>query len=196
MLILLIGCLGSKTYAQPDQIAQRFFIGVLGGGVFPKDSDIDNSLYVGGKLGYGLNEYFALGAEVGYTSWDDTEEGVDYGDVQAVPLLANLYLRYPLELGGRTFVPYLLGGIGVIFWDYEEGALLKSYGITVDMDPKLGVKAGGGFDYFLTENFALSLEGAYVWSDADMSVVAFGAYAATTIDTDFWILSGGLKYYF
>lgn len=194
ILALLIGCAAGNAFA--EDLAGRFSVGIAGGGIFPKDSDIDDTYYVGGNFAYGINEYFAIGAEAGYTSWDDEEAGVDYGEVEAIPLLADLYLRRPVEVGENILVPYVVGGVGVIFWDYEESDLLTSNAITVDMDAELGVKAGGGFDYFFTENSAINIEGAYIWSDADMSVAAFGLYGAATIDTDYWLATGGFKHYF
>lgn len=194
VLVFSIYCMAGAGHA--DELKDRFSLGVVGGGVFPKDSDIDDSWYLGGNFAYGLNDYIALGAEVGYSSWDDKEGGVDYGDIRAVPILADIYVRTPLEVGGKKLVPYAIGGIGVILWDYEESSLLTSNGISVSMDPELGVKLGGGADYFLTNNLAINFEGSYIWSDADVSVTAFGANAAATIDTDAWILNGGIKYYF
>ena len=105
MWMLLIGCVISVAYAGED-LVDRFSIGVVTGGVFPKDNNIDNSLYVGGNLAYGFNKYLAVGVETGYSSWDDEEQGVDYGDVRAIPLLADLYVRYPIEFGEKTVVPY------------------------------------------------------------------------------------------
>lgn len=194
MLFALIVCFTILAHA--EESTGRFSVGIVGGGIFPKDNDIDNAGYIGGNLAYGVNEYFAVGAEIGYTSWNVEEDSVDFGDVSAIPLLADVYLRYPIELGESKIVPYGVGGVGVIFWDYEESSLLKNNGITVNMDPELGLKLGGGVDYFFTKNFAINAEASYIWSDADMSVTAFGSQAAATIDTDAWVVCGGLKYYF
>jgi outer membrane protein W len=64
------------------------------------------------------------------------------------------------------------------------------------MDTELGIKAGGGFDYFISDQLALNVEGSYTWSDADMTVAAFGSQASASIDTDYWSVTGGFKYYF
>lgn len=172
-------------------------VGVVTGTVFPKDSDIDNTWYViGGNFAYGINEYLAVGAEVGYTTWEDKEDGIDYGDIRAIPLLADVYLRYPTELGAQTVIPYAIGGIGVVFWEYDESSLLEANSVVVDMDNSLGIKIGGGVDYFISESLALNLEGSYLWSDADASIAAFGTYTEATVDTDSFILTLGFKYYF
>jgi outer membrane protein len=194
-MMFVICTVMAAAYAQ-EELTNRFSLGVVGGGIFPKDNDIDDSWYVGGNAAYGINDYLAVGVESGYTQWKVEESGDDYGDVSAVPLLADLYVRYPLKVGENTLVPYFVGGIGVVFWNYEESSLLTSNGISVDMDPELGIKAGLGVDFFLTKNLALNLEGSYLWSEADMSVSAFGLNAAAEVDTDAWFVTGGIKYYF
>ena len=194
LVMVLVTCVASVGYAQ--ELSKRFDIGISGGGVFPKDSEIDTAGYIGGNIAYGVNEYIAIGGEAGYTKWKDEENSIHYGDVTAVPLLADLYLRYPIDMGEKKLVPYGVGGIGVVFWDYEESSLLKDNNISVNMGSKLGVKLGAGADFFLTNNIAINLEGSYLWSDANMTVSAFGTTASATIDTDSWFLTGGLKYYF
>lgn len=193
-LALAVSCVIGVAFA--EDLAGRFSVGVVGGGVFPKDSEIDDAFYVGGNLAYGVNEYIALGGEVGYSSWDTEEGGVDYGEVRAVPLLADLYLRYPVEMGENKLVPYIVGGLGVVFYDYKESSFLKQYGVTADIDPSFALKLGGGLEYFFTKNIALGVEGSYGWSEADVSVSGAGAVASTSMDTNSWMVTGGIKYYF
>ncbi len=193
-LALAIGCFAGSALA--EDLAGRFSVGLVGGGVFPKDSEIDDSFYVGGNLAYGVNEYIAVGGEVGYSSWDTEEGGVDYGEVRAVPLLADLYLRYPVEVGENKLVPYIVGGLGVVFYDYKESSFLKQYGVSVDVDPSFALKFGGGLEYFFTKNIALGVEGSYSWSEADVSVTGVGAVPSTNADTNAWLVTGGIKYYF
>jgi len=195
VLMLTVVCIGSNAFAVEDQ-AGRSSIGIVGGGIFPSDSDIDDTFYIGGNYSYSINNYFALGAEVGYTLWEDELNGISYGDVRAVPLLADFYLRYPIDAGENTLIPYAIGGVGIIFWDYDESSLLELFGISVDMDTELGLKLGGGCDFLISENFALNLEGSYLWSDANATVAAAGTVAAAEIDTDSWLITGGVKFYF
>lgn len=193
-LALAVSCVVGVAFA--EDLAGRFSVGVVGGGVFPKDSGIDDTFYVGGNLAYGVNEYIAVGGEIGYSSWDTEEGGVDYGEVRAVPLLADLYLRYPVEMGENKLVPYIVGGLGVVFYDYKESSFLKQYGVTVDMDPSFALKFGGGLEYFFTKNIALGVEGSYSWSEADVSVSGAGVVASSSADTNSWMVTGGIKYYF
>jgi outer membrane protein W len=194
--ILILYIISVTAAAFAEDLTGRFNVGIIGGGIFPSDADIDETYYVGGNFAYGINNYLAVGAEAGYTNWENKEGGTDYGDVNAVPLFADLYLRYPLEIDINTFVPYVIGATGVVFWDYDESSLLTNNGISVNMDAKLGLKVGAGIDFFVDNNFAINIEGDYVWSDADVSIAAVGTVAAATVDTDYWIVNGGLKYYF
>jgi len=187
--------LSSAAYAEQD-LTGKVSGGLVGGGVFPADDDIDSTWYVGGNLAYSISNYIAIGGEVGYSSWEDENNGLDYGDVRAIPLLADLYLRHPIDMDGQLFLPYAVVGVGVVFFDYDESSLLESNGIEVDMGTELGVKLGAGFDYFVQEDVALNFEGSYLWSDTDMTVAAFGQQASADIDTDSWMIVGGVKIYF
>lgn len=192
----LIMCGVVSAYAAQD-LTGKHAVGIATGGIFPKDDDIDNNWYIGGNYTYSINNNFAVGAEAGYMSWEDEVDGLDFGDVRAIPLLADLYLRYPVDAGEQQmFLPYIIGGIGAIFWDYDESSLLESVGLSVEMDAELGIKGGLGFDYFFSEQVALNLEGSYVWSDADMTVSAAGLSATGEFDADYWAITGGIKYNF
>lgn len=195
ILVLLMGSLTVNAFAQ--DLGGKVTLGVSGGGIFPKDSDNDNTSYIGGNLTYGINEVLAIGVEAGYASWEAKYEGNDYGDMSIVPLFADLYLRAPIELAENMLVPYVVGGIGVIFWDFDESSYLEDQEGTIDMDAELGYKLGGGFDYYLTDNFAINVEGSYVWSDADATAInADGDVLEGTFDTDYCMVTGGFKYQF
>ncbi len=102
----------------------------------------------------------------------------------------------PIKIDQYKIVPYGVVGFGIIFWDFDESSLLKTNGITVSMDPAFGMKFGGGVDFFVTENLAIFREGSFIWSDADATVAGRGAVASATVDTDTWLIGGGIKYVF
>ena len=193
--VFLVCMMVGSAYAAQD-LTGKHALGIATGMIFTQDECIGNSWYAGGNYTYNIDNNFAVGAEVGYMRWNDEAGGIDYGDVRAVPLLADFYLRYPIDVSKQMFLPYAVGGIGVIFWNYDENSVLKDAGISIDMGTELGIKGGVGFDYFFTEKVAFNLEGSYVWSNADMTVSYGGATATNEFDTDYWALTGGMKYYF
>jgi outer membrane protein W len=182
--------------ADKGDLTDKFAIGFAGGATLPADSETDSSWYLGGNCIYGINKYLAIGAEAGYTVWDNEENSTEYGELQAVPIFADVILRYPVEVDTLILAPYVIGGLGVIYWDYDESSLLVNNNVSVDMDAELGIKGGCGLDYHITENIILNVEGSYLWSDADVSVSARGAVAAANIDTDLWMVNGGIRYVF
>ena len=194
LLMLLIVSQGSKIYAQ--EIPDKCSFGIAAGGVIPDDEEIDGTFFIGGNFTYGFSDYFAIGAEVGYTSWDHDPTGVEYGEVNATPIFADLYLRYPTEFEGNLSVLYLKTGVGVVLWDYEEADLLVNNGVSVSSQDEVSFKLGGGIDYFVAEDIALNFESAYVWSDANIELPVFATYAATTVETCYWRINTGVKYYF
>ena len=124
----------------------------------------------------------------------------DYGEnrplVGMIPLFGDIFLKAPIKLDKFKIVPYGIVGFGIIFWDFDESSLLETNGISVSIDPGFGMKFGGGIDFFVTENIAIFGEGSFIWSDADATAAAKGTVAAATIDTDTWLIGGGIKYVF
>ena len=193
LMILALFMVWNTVYAAED-LTGKVSIGIVAGGAFPTDEDIDNALYLGGNIAYSFNNYFAIGAEIGYSSWEDEAYGIDFGDVRVVPLLMDFYIRHPIDMGEHMLLPYGVFGIGPVFYNYDESSFLEAYGIEVDMSTELGIKLGGGFDLFVSDNVALNFETSYLMSDVDMTVPALGA--SGELDTDSWIINGGVKFYF
>jgi hypothetical protein len=103
---------------------------------------LDRSDFDGFALGFGLaqalNNRFEIGAHVDF--YDETVLSSQRGfvdqkgfaifhdtELSQIPLVVDLRVlpagRYRLRAGGRKVlqpVPYLGGGLGVIFWEYEE----------------------------------------------------------------------------
>jgi outer membrane protein W len=198
VLLGIIFIMSSAATSQAADISGRFGVGFDVGVNLPSDHDQDDNIYLGGNLSYAFNRYVMIGCEAGYAKWDEDAAGADYGELRAVPVLGDLYVRHPFDIEdkGYTFAPYVVGGVGAIFWDFDEGAFLEAAGVSVDMDTELALKAGVGFDFFFSENTAINMEGGYMWSDAEVQVQAIGARAAEEIDTEWWTIKGGFKYFF
>lgn len=196
--VLVLFCICICGIASAEEIETKWSVGLVGGGVFPKDEDSDDTYYVGGNLAYGINDYIAVGGEVGYSRWTDEVDGIEYGKISHIPLLADLYVRYPIKVGDddNLLVPYAVGGVGVVFWDYKESSYLKDLGISMDTEDGVGYKAGIGIDYYFTKNVSIGIESSYLWSDADVTASSAAALASAEIDTDEWMVNGCIKYHF
>jgi hypothetical protein len=93
-----------------------------------RTSDLDGW---GGTIGYDhfLGEFFNLGLSTSYYHDDTTVQDVDFTYQDGHPILRDLHFEIvPLEFNlhvlplGRNpaVIPYLGGGFGVYFWNYEE----------------------------------------------------------------------------
>ena len=114
---------------------------------------------------------FALGANLdrhwgGELGIDFYERNFNYqgkllGEVGGWHLVPQARLRWPL-LDDRL-VPYLIGGAGVSFLQFND-ATEAATGRQVHIDGStFAMVGGGGIDYFVSDNVALSTEGKYFW---------------------------------
>jgi outer membrane protein W len=185
------------AYAAPDRVG-IWDAGVNVSGFIPGDNDTDNGVYVGGTFAYGVHQWIAIGVEAGWLETDieeDTQLGLgDLGELHGNPLMADIIIRVPNP--DQSFIPYGIVGIGVVFWDFDEGDTLESLGVDVDIDTAFAVKIGGGIDWWLNANWILNFEASYVFNDADVSVTVGGAPTTDDADLDYFQIGGGLKYMF
>lgn len=179
-----------------DVDAKKWEISLQGAGVIPNDTDIDPTYYVGGRIAYNINKNVSVAGESGWMGWDDSDGTTKYGEVNGIPLLADLILKMPIEATENKLVPYVLGGVGVVFWDYKEEAILTSNGITVDGDTSFAARLGAGVDYYVSDNIALFAEASYLFSDYDIKVNAGGIIAGAKTDTDAVFAGAGIKFAF
>ncbi len=190
-LLLSFLLLGVMNYAfAQDESEQKWAISVLGGGIFPKEDDYGTTGFIGGRLTYDLTPNAAVGVESGWLNYKHEFNGTKYGDVRGIPLLADLILKMPIEAMDNKLVPYVLGGIGVLFWDYKEASIVSDAGIDVEGDTSFALKLGGGMDFFVSDQTALFVEGSYIFSNYDVETNVGGA---GTADTDAGFVGGGLK---
>jgi len=178
-----------------EDITGRWGVGVQVSGALPTD-DSDPATQIGGSVIYGIVDYFAVGMEVGWMSFDQDSGSIDLGDLEGVPVFGILQARYPFAAGGTNATVYGTFGLGGIFWDYNESDLLNRNSINVDVENSLAVKLGLGVDLFINRNWVVSAEGSYVFSNSKTTISAPGLVAAEDVDTDYWTIGGGAKYYF
>ncbi len=121
----------------------------------------------GASLGADLDRH--VSAELALDRWElgvralDTASGARVNAIELASwsILPQLKLRIPL-MGGRV-TPYVLAGAGVV-WNHTNDPSSVS-ATTTRLEVKslaLAASAGGGFDYYLTDNLAVGLEARYV----------------------------------
>lgn len=170
-----------------------------------EDDDLDSGVYYGGTFAYGMNSWLAIGAEAGRFEMDDDSvqaAGFSGGEVTGVPVLFDVLLRFS-EVH-PSVDPYLIGGVGAIFWDVDEvTGTVAGIPVTVetDVDTAFAAKLGGGIDWFITENWILNFEASYVFTSADAEATVTGGGVTATalasdIELDYWTVGGGFKYKF
>src|SRR4030042_4667541 len=85
--------------------------------------------YVAGEIYLFLGRHFNFACEVGYYQKDVLVEDIDFEYPDGLPIEHVVYLRtVPLQasfkflpLGrNRKIIPYVGGGLGFYFWDYQE----------------------------------------------------------------------------
>lgn len=195
LVTFLLCCFASNAEAQGDDERGYINLSIYGAGVFPNDDDVDEELYLGGRITYDILDYVEIGVEAGWVEYKvDDGAGIDAGDITGVPILGVIILKYPIEATDDRLVPFAVVGAGVVLWSFDESSLLDVNGISVTGDESFAFKVGGGFDYYLTDNMAVFFEGSYMWSEYDVSISAGGAVVGTTLDTDAMFIGGGLKF--
>lgn len=133
------------------------------------------------KIGYMLNDKFAVGVSLGFGKIganDDMFDGANMGDAAYVKTTyAGAFARYYfLELGNR-FKTYTEVGIGFSQGKADVlGEDVKATGIQAGIDL--------GFNYFLTENLAVAFNLGNVFSYSNHNVKVAGDKVATVANTN------------
>ena len=178
----LVLALSQVVHAQ-DLDAGYLNISLFGGGWFSESSDVDSDWNIGARLTYDFTPYLEAGIETGWTSYDVDNRGAaggQLGEIEFIPLYFILIGKYPLEFTDYTLVPYVLGGVGIVFWDSDA----SQPGVTDDEGEDYAFKLGGGADYYVTDNTAVFIEGGFQSWSTDLEI-------GNGVDS--FYVSGGIK---
>ena len=146
-------------------------------------------------------EYTYHGPMEHHTGNDD-ETRFDYGDVSGHSILLDL-ICYIDRLELNHIKPYLIGGIGWSWWEFEESQGVKDLGITVDLGDAWAYKVGGGVTYPINHSWSMLVEWSFFKVDVPKNAThADGSYSRLLGDDNGKIgeeetrLTVGLKYIF
>lgn len=156
--LIVMTCLASAvamtaSAAMADSIKGK--LGVTGkiGVLIPADNDsdfyhneTDAGFIGGGGLIYGIDDHFAAEVELSHTGFDSQT-----GDFEVTDL--SFGGQYRFALANSQLVPYVGGGVDVLFSDYEPND-----GSSRDVDTTVGGHAKAGVDFFLLKQLALTAE--------------------------------------
>ena len=198
----VLGLIAAPALAQvPGELgADRFTVRVEGGVVVPAQDLLDNqaALDVGGGGGvaftYWPHRNVGLQARGHVTSASFDEDlpfpPVDPGNFAAWYFDGNVVLRAPLGLGraGYGWFPYVVGGVGVRIYDFDES-------VSAESSTEFAGNFGAGVEFRL-RRWGLFVEGRDFVSDFSREdLTTFTGTAEEKTQHDIWI-SGGVSYSF
>lgn len=166
MMVLALG-MGKAALADQDATTwtlHGFYVQPGVEAFIPFNEDLDTTVFIGGKVGYQWNEWFALEINTG---WAEADLTGDAGDVTTIPLLFNA--RVNLWPGVYMVDPYVFGGLGVAFNDIEVAGVSG-----VDIDNSLAGQIGAGAEYHINESLSAALELSFYFNNPDLNVPVLG----------------------
>jgi opacity protein-like surface antigen len=197
--VCTVGIEAGAAWAQ-DTDDLRFYFGLRVGRFFIEKEPLpgleieDPSRNITGfSAGVNFNRYFGLELSGDYMFQTLEVNGANLGEYGMFSLIPQARLRYPL-LGGRL-TPYILGGVGVGFYQFNDQAP-NAGGIVVD-DQLSGLVAsvGAGIEYFVANNVAVGIEAKYLISQ-DHEIEVEGFVPAGKADLNAVLLAGTMRLMF
>lgn len=173
----------NNAYAAPvnptyDRAGRNDF-GFQVGGALSEDS-VDDALYAGLQASRGLNSWLAFGVEGG---WQEADfDLTNDEDLTMITVFGDIIAR--LNLPDSPLVPYGVVGLGALHAYTDTNT-------DDDDETAFAAKLGGGIDLFLTQNWIVNFEAAYITTGADIH-----GDSGLTEDLDHWRAVAGLKYAF
>ena len=112
-------------------------------------------------LGANLNRHWGGEFDIDFYERDFNYKGMRLGEVGALHLVPHVRLRKPF-LNNRL-VPYVIAGAGVSFLQFND-AKTPAFGHQIGIDDAtFTATAGGGLEYFISDNVTVGFEGRYFW---------------------------------
>lgn len=182
--LLFVGLvLCSRTVLAEDSSSSGFYITPEVGYVLPTNGKVDDTVFLGAKLGYGFTDNWAAETESGYMEYKiDFSNNVKDVDLQSVPVMANLVYS---DCAFGTSRWYAYGGVGVNFNDLDE-----TVG-DIHADDTVAWQVGLGLEQPFMDHMAGVLDVRYFQNDPSIST---SAADANKIDLNAVMFNIGLKF--
>ncbi|MDH3885773.1 MAG: porin family protein [Desulfobacterales bacterium] len=173
----------STVNAESDDY-KRFYVGAGGSyGIenFDGGGDFENSWGINAKLGYHLIDEIAVQFDYDYLwGFDDNDKIEIFGDnfegeteLDIMTFILSLKGNFPVKWY-QVISPYIIAGGGIMHADADfkiRGPGISGNSSTDETD--FCGKIGGGFDFFLHENFSVNLEGNYTFGFDDLEDIQY-----------------------
>ncbi len=127
---------------------------------------------LGGSVGYNISRHW--GVELQFQGGEPDLDSASLGKIREISVITVVpAARYRWHLLDDQLVPYVTGGVGMSISDVNEDARPFTRANT-DSSTVVG-SLSAGFDWFLSENVAIGLEGRYLIHPNQDAEVAFQA---------------------
>lgn len=186
-LVLMLFASEAHAQVQPATPPGNIFFSVDGGGFFPTsdlgDAEFDNTGTVNATLGSWFNDFVGVRANVLWANPDITGNAPAELEGESPDIWhysGDVLLRFPVEFGQGSLMPYAIGGLGARTMNFEG----------VDNETDFAGNVGGGLEYRF---------GAMQQFGVNTEVRGFGSnFEAFGIDETLWDVTwtGGLTFAF
>lgn len=129
--------------------------------VLPTDGDVDDSVFAGARLGYGLGSNLALELESGWTEVGIDTDRTESLDIEMIPVMANL--RYNFDRSDWGYV-YTFGGVGASINHLED-----DLGGDIEIDDSVAWQVGLGAAIPLSDSMEGFIDIRYFYNEPDLN---------------------------
>jgi len=176
--------------------------------------DIDDTWGANVKLGYHVNEFFAVEAVFDYWSSFETSEAIIFPSMRGAAVAAEMVsedgeldimtfmLAAKFSWPGRAIEPYGIIGAGVIQTDWDRklgvgGGSASDRPSVSSSDTGGCAKVGVGIDFFLSDHLSLGLEGGttFILGNPKFELDPLGE-ETEELGIRFWTVTLGAAYHF
>ena len=185
-------------------------VGIVGGWAWSTADDaiwgqsgteFESAAVYGGRLMYRFPQQVALELAVDRLETDVKESESDLGTLNMTPVML-LVKAQGMPKNGEGLTGHVEIGGGINFSDFDENQSGDDLGFpfTIDTDTSFVYEIGAGADYFLNNNFSLSLDGRWMGGQIDATRETEETSRTREEDITFYIyniqLLVGARYWF
>jgi hypothetical protein len=179
------------------EVSERWNLGVTCSGVIPvKKDNFNTGINIEGLASYDVIKFLAIGVEGGCTIREIKHGGVNLGTNYEMPILGDIIVKAPLEIGEVAVTPYGIAGFGALFsWISKSGSVTSN---EMKTDTPFLMKFGGGVDCYLFEGenitVAVNCEASYQIAEIKLTGDINGTtLSSQKVTADACYIGGGLK---